>query len=86
MTTESILRSYADSLAGSTEAEAAATLTEAEYVSLLLTHDWDYEWCDDYRVWTRGKEQRQRLMQLMAAIDPQGRLWAIHAPHRPFPR
>lgn len=85
MTTESILRSYADSLSGCSQPEAEVLLAEAEYVSLLLTHDWDYEWCDDHRIWSRGHAQRQHLKALQAAIDPTGRLWATHAPRHPLP-
>lgn len=50
----SIIRSYADSLAGCSEQEVKALMAEAEYVSLLL----------------EGKGDCQRASELQPRVDP----------------
>lgn len=75
-----VIRSYADSLAGATPEEAQRIQTEAEYVSLLLRHDWKHEFSDDHSVWKRGHEEKRRMLELRRVIDPDGALWNLHAP------
>ena len=40
-----------------------------EFVMLLRSHDWLYEWSDDQSVWVRGKEA-ERIIKERAKIDP----------------
>lgn len=40
-----------------------------EFVMLLRSHDWFYEWSDDHRVWVRGKEA-ERIIAERAKRDP----------------
>jgi hypothetical protein len=74
-TLEDINRSYADSLAGSTDAEAAATLAEWEYVDTLCRHDWLYAFSDDYRVWSAGEKTWNKLRRMQPIVDPKFELW-----------
>jgi hypothetical protein len=82
-TPEDIARSYADSLAGSTDAEAAATLAEWGYVDALCRHDWLYEYSDDPRVFAKGRESWNRIRAMQPAVDPQFELWNKYC-HRDF--
>lgn len=64
----------------SNAATSATTVKRAEYVGLLKTHDWQYEFSDDQRVWRKGWEQQQRMHQLQRELDPQHELWNQHCP------
>lgn len=43
-----------------------------EYIELLQTHDWYFEYSDDHKVWARGQKQQQRLSFLRQQLDPDG--------------
>ena len=75
-----LMKSYADSLAGSTPAEAKAIQDEAHYVSLLLKHDWRYEWSSDHDNYLRGLDEKRELRGIQLRIDPDFRLWNLHCP------
>lgn len=58
------------------------------YITLLTTHDWEYEFSDDHRLWMRGTLARRELDRLREEIDPNYLVWNLHAPlaHRfPWP-
>lgn len=75
-----IIKSYADSLAGSTPEEAQRLMREAEYVTKLLHHDWTFQYSDDHKVWQRGNEERMVLMSMQRQLDPTGEVWNRFAP------
>lgn len=52
----------------------------ANYVGALLRADWLFEMSDDQRVWRAGVDELQRLRTERAVVDPDGSLWAKHAP------
>ena len=39
-------------------------MTEEEYLELLKQHDWYYYYSDDHRVYTKGRDNAQRLLNL----------------------
>lgn len=55
-------------------------LTKAEYVDALRRMDWSFEFSDDHRAYTAGRKALQRLHELRALCDPDGSIWAAHAP------
>lgn len=58
------------------------------YLTLLTTHDWEFEFSDDRRLWMRGTLARKELDRLREDIDPRCLVWNLHAPlaHRlPWP-
>ncbi len=68
------------------EAIEAATLaasideaTRLAYVRLLATHDWRFQWAEG-EAYRRGMDQRRRLREMQAAIDPKGIIWDLLAP------
>ena len=53
----------------------------AAYRRLLAIHDWQFEHCDNYRIWGAGKAQRNALEAFRRDIDPDGIIWNQFAPH-----
>ena len=43
-----------------------------ELENLLRTHDWSYDYSDDHSVWTRGKNERAAINQLMQQCKEAG--------------
>lgn len=41
-----------------------------EYINLLKTHDWYYDFSDDHSVWKAGEAQYKRIMELSKLYDP----------------
>lgn len=41
-----------------------------EYIKLLQSHDWFYNYSDDHRVWRAGEEQYKKIMALAKEHDP----------------
>lgn len=41
-----------------------------EYINLLKTHDWYYNYSDDHRVWRAGEEEYKKIMELSKLYDP----------------
>lgn len=56
----------------------------AHYIAALRRMDWAFEWSDDHRVWTRGRDELTRLRAEQCELDPTGALWLANAP-RSFP-
>lgn len=52
-----------------------------EYIKLLKQHDWTYEYSDDHRAWSKGKNQRKVLRDMAAVIDPDHMIWNEHCMH-----
>lgn len=50
------------------------------YIKSLKAHDWFYEYSDDHRVWTRGKDQRRIILNLREQCDPDSEIWNEHCP------
>lgn len=74
----SILKTHADAAIGT--AAAVEEAQRREYEELLRRHDWRFEWCDDGRVRARGRDERQKLRELRARLDPHFDLWNLFAP------
>ena len=61
-----------------------------EYETLLKAHDWTYEYSDDFRVWTRGREEYHKLVGLRTRLIESGlrkeadEYWNKHATHERF--
>lgn len=51
-----------------------------EYIALLKRHDWSFDYSDDYSVWKRGREDRDRLNSLQRWLDPDSSIWNQYAP------
>lgn len=77
---EDVDRSYADSLAGSTENEAAKLIEEWLYVAMLYSHDWSFADSQDHGLWLMGRAERQDLMETQRKLDPDFKLWNAHCP------
>lgn len=56
------------------------TPEQENYIKLLKSHDWYYDYSDDHSVWRRGSEAHSRLRGLQKSIDPTGEIWNEHAP------
>ena len=56
------------------------TPEEENYVRLLKSHDWYYDYSDDHSVWRRGNEAHSRLRGIQKTIDPTYAHWNEHAP------
>ena len=56
------------------------SITEQKYRESLATHDWQYDYSDDYSVWARGKSQRAAILDMRKNIDPEGKIWNEYAP------
>ena len=39
---------------------------------MLESHDWFYQWSDDHAKWTRGCEQRRRIMEVKKQLGDDG--------------
>lgn len=61
--------------------------TLARYRAMLAEHDWDFEHCDDARIWRLGRLALEQLQFLQREIDPDFTVWNEIAPaaHRRKP-
>mgnify|MGYP000497543750 CR=1 FL=1 len=50
------------------------------YKYLLTTHDWSYEYSDDHRVYTKGREEKNKLYWYQERIDQNFTTWNEYAP------
>ena len=41
-----------------------------QYVDMLKSHDWTYDYSDDHRAWTKGHEERNAIRSMAKTIDP----------------
>ena len=61
------------------DTQGSLPIRRAEYVSALLKHDWQFDYSDDHRVWTAGRDETKRLRLERAVVDPDHALWKKHA-------
>lgn len=52
-----------------------STTTTEEYQKLLDAHDWWYMMSDDHRVYTKGENERKRLLALTLANEELGKMF-----------
>jgi hypothetical protein len=57
-----------------------ASMTLDEYTAALKRHDWFYEYSDDHKVWTRGREQARALNAARQEHDKGYEIWNQYAP------
>lgn len=50
------------------------------YIAALKSQDWLYEYSDDHRAWTAGKDAMHALRAAQRQLDPQGIVWNQYAP------
>ena len=55
-------------------------MTKEEYLSKLKTHDWFYEFSDDFVVWRMGQVADALLRKAQTLHDPEFTLWNQYAP------
>lgn len=51
-----------------------------KYIAALKAHDWFYMYADDYRSFTRGKEQWMKLADMRRELDPDHTIFNQYAP------
>lgn len=44
----------------------------AELIALLESHDWTYQYSDDYSVWSQGAAQRRKIEALVKLLPEEG--------------
>jgi hypothetical protein len=55
-------------------------ISEQKYRELLGTHDWYYNFSDDYSVWAKGKSHAAKMWDLQPEVDPEFKIWNEYAP------
>lgn len=55
-------------------------ISEQKYRELLATHDWYYNFSDDYSVWAKGKSHASKIWDFQQDIDPKFAIWNQYAP------
>ena len=43
-------------------------MTLEEFEQLLRTHDWTYNYSDDHRAWTKGREEANKIAKIIKPI------------------
>ena len=51
-----------------------------DYINMLKSHDWFYDYSDDHSVWVRGKAQRGAILEARKILDPDYIIWNQHCP------
>ena len=41
-----------------------------QYIDMLKSHDWTYDYSDDHNAWTKGHEERNAIRSMAKTIDP----------------
>lgn len=52
--------------------------SKEEYEHFLKTHDWNYEFSDDFSVWEAGRRFRAYLIEARGFFDEDHVLWDAH--------
>ena len=52
----------------------------AEYVGLLSSHDWFYQYSDDHKAFCAGRDAMTQLRSLQAQLDPDWAIWNSKCP------
>ncbi len=55
-------------------------MTIGNYIEGLRRMDWEYDFSDDFRVYTNGREELAALKKLREIYDPSGEIWNQYAP------
>ena len=50
-----------------------------DYYNLLVGFDWYYEYSDDHRVWTRGKEESRKIQAIAQEDTVVSRMYSEYA-------
>lgn len=50
------------------------------YIQRLKTHDWYYDFSDDYSAYKRGQASLSELVAMRKKLDPDYAVWNQHAP------
>lgn len=45
------------------------------YRKALRSHDWAFDYADDYRAWCRGRDSLARLQAMARTLDPDYVIW-----------
>lgn len=53
--------------------------TLEDYRKALASHDWTYDYSDDYSVWCRGRDSLARLQAMARTLDPGLVIWREYA-------
>lgn len=51
-----------------------------DYINMLKSHDWFYDYSDDHSVWVRGKAQRGAILEAKKELDPDYIIWNQYCP------
>ena len=51
-----------------------------EYIKMLKSHDWTYDYSDDHSVWKRGSAEAAEIRRLGDKVDPDRELYKKHSP------
>jgi len=51
-----------------------------EYKVALKNHDWFYEYSDDFRYYTKGRNQRDKLLAFQKEFDIDQSIWKTFEP------
>jgi hypothetical protein len=47
-------------------------MTLEEFEQLLKAHDWTYNYSDDHRAWTKGREQANKIANARKLLEENG--------------
>jgi hypothetical protein len=53
---------------------------EQKYRAALASHDWYYDYSDDYSAWSRGRDERNALNAARRTLDADSAIWNEYAP------
>ena len=53
-------------------------MTQEQYIKALQMHDWGYDFADDHRVWTMGRDSLNALRAVQPVIDADFSIWNAH--------
>ena len=68
------------------EAERLAKVKELgdegmeKYINMLKSHDWTYQYSDDHRYWTKGRDEEDAIRRLGDIVDPDRKLYKKYSP------
>ena len=51
-----------------------------DYIARLKAHDWTYDYSDDHRVWSKGRDQAGEIRRLGDILDPDRKIYKKYSP------
>ena len=51
-----------------------------DYIAKLKAHDWTYDYSDDHRVWSRGRDEAYEIRRLGDILDPDREIYKKYSP------